>query len=376
METQKRPGRKRECSVTLKYPRLLLSSEAGEGLLGRINAYERGGVLALVAEEDGDLNPICNSRRSTRKDICCHSLCAYLMDKFSLPQGGKLTAWKDESGKLLFGRPENQAEAQVGFDASFHRLSIPIEQFETCSLFFNHGVVLVSRAGAKRLGARVTLYEHGGVLCLADDPAGTLEVQARSHSEKGIPSPQLVEYLRGKFPNAYGRLPARVYQGRVYFSETPPPITPDFSRFTPLPLTMERPEDCVYLMKSGELQVASGLIGLFPSGRLALYERGDVLALAPAPPGQGFHIARRQGVRLGKITSRPLGRYLASRFCCGNPCRFVTCRTEEAVFFSNRALESEDLVFGQFHLSIVNAQAPKPRPVRQVQERGLREAVN
>lgn len=340
---------KRECSIQFKRKKMFLSASAGANLASQVDIYQSGNVMALVNASEGALHPIRNSTRSTRKDISCQSLYDYLMDQFQIREDGKLSAWYDRQGILLFGIPEDNRERELMFDGRFQKLEMPIERFESCTVSIDHGVLMFSRAAAERLSGRINFYEFGDVLCVESHPEGALTVEMRPHSSKGIASTELVDYIRRKFGIQNGRLMARICDGRVYFSNSLPPKDPEFSRFNLMNFSMTALPIMAALMKNGVFRIsllaAQGL-----TDWVEIQEWQDVVAVVPNDLSRSFHLNRSKGKPGATISSEILRRWIKAKFGCNDGVRFSTKLCGNAVCFSTRNLEHEALDLAQFSL--------------------------
>lgn len=339
----------RECTVTVKQGRLLLSAAAGELFGSWADLYESGSVMALVPALEGDLHLLSNSSRSTRKDISCQSLYSYLREKYSLNEGQKLTAWVDvPSGALLFGIPDNAVKQ---FGVGFGQLHIPIERNEKCSVFQNHGALCLSRAAARRLPDRVNVYEHGGVLCIAGSKRGSLELVSQDHSAKAIFSDELMQYVREKYDWKNGALPARILDGRVYFSTELPGAEQDFRSFRPLDVRATQ-ANRVSLLKSGVVRLSASIATCLGDS-VALYESpdGHILALAPDSGDGTLHLGRRQGKGGAVVASSALSKQIQQVFGCGAPARFFAHVNAGTVFFSDKPFIADGLNLSRFRKS-------------------------
>ncbi len=326
----------RECTITVKMGKLLLSAAAGESFGCWADLYEAGPVMALVPVAEGDLHLISNSSRSARKDISCQSLYSYLREKYALEDRGKLAAWLDSAGVLLFGLADAQGAGR-SFDERFQKCAIPIEQNERCSVFRNHGAMYISRAAAARLPKRVSAYVRGGVLCLSPDPKGRLILTDQPHSAKAIFSRSLIAYLGEKFGQDWNSLPARLCGGRLYFSADLPEAEQDFEAFRRLDLHMT-PAAWITLMKNGTVRLSAAASNYLHCNYVAFYECGTICALAPDDDGRGLLLNRRQGVGGAVIGARALYTRIAQLLACEPGDRLNTVLQDDVVYFSSHPL--------------------------------------
>lgn len=340
MKNAKKTAKGRDNSITFKKGKLLLSAAAGGQLPAWVDVYEYGSLMALVSAPEGALHVINNSSRCTRKDISCQSLYGYLMDKYNMSEGGRLSAWYDGEGCLLFGRPETTDEIQRGFHAGFQKVTLPIKQFEMCTVFIDHGVLMVSSVAAKYLPKRVSLYERGAVLCLAQDPEGELESQGYSHGARGIASRELTQYVREKFHSQTIRLVGRICQDQFYFSEKLPEKDQDFTQFQFRPCAMSGPQIWVTMMRNGALHI-SALASRGLMDWCDVREYGDVLAIVPDDLGKHILLSRKQNQSGTTICKKALCRNIQKKFSCPEGMRFDTRICGGAVCFSNRPLPEE-----------------------------------
>lgn len=340
MKNAKKPKKGRDNSITFKKGKLLLSAAAGGQLPAWVDVYEYGSLMALVSVPEGALHVIKNSSRCTRKDISCLSLYGYLMDKYGLSEGGRLSAWYDGEGRLLFGYPETADEIQRGFHEGFQKVTLPIKQFEACTAFIDHGVLMVSSVAAKYLPERVSLYERGAVLCLAQDSDGELETQGYPHGARGVASRELAQYVRKKFHSETIRLAGRICQDRFYFSKELPEKEQDFSQFQFRPCAMSGPQIWVTMMKNGALRI-SALASRGLMDWCDVRECGDVLAIVPDDLGRHILLSRKQNQGGITICKKALCQKIQKKFSCPEGMRFDTRLCGGAVCFSDRPLPEE-----------------------------------
>lgn len=350
---QHKEAHERECSVLFKKQKLFLSARAGEKLDSQVDIYEHGSVMALVNNPEGALHPIKNSSRSTRKDISCQSLYSYLIDKFHIAEGEKLPAWYDEGGMLLFGKQQSGQWADCAFHSAFRRLELPVEQFENCTVFMDHGVLVVSRSAIGRLLDRVTVYEKENVLCLGGDPNGALTVGKHQNATNGIASEKLVAYIRKKFAMKSGRLPARICENRIYFSDELPAKDQDFTQFKPLMFSGTGSPIWVTLMKNGVLRI-SALAAENLTDWVDVKEWGNVVALIPSGEGHHVMLNRRQQRRGAIISSETLRRRLKEKFGCEDGVRFYAKFCGKALCFSVQPLEDIPLELSSFNRDLMD----------------------